>query len=100
MAFETPPRFVEPDLLVKYETIIKYWPVDTIYIVVNRLTGPLLQHLITDRPNSGAALYEALAKIHGQHEEAEYEIKFVSSGKYRGVGRIRMPRTLHNELNG
>lgn len=81
------------DLLTKYETLIKFWPANTLDINVKRLTGTPIQQVITNRPRSGAELYEALKTIHGQNNEAEYELKFFdTNGKqFRGNGRITMP---------
>lgn len=78
-----------------YDGLLKLWHVNTIDISVRRLTGSPVQHMITSRPQSGAALYEALRGIHGQYEEAEYEVKFHDSARkqWRGQGRIVMPDT-------
>lgn len=83
------------DLLGKYAMMLTYWPANTIDIFVKRVAGTPVQWVIPSRPNSGAELFEALLKIHGQHEEAEYEVKFLdaSSKVYRGVGRIVLPDT-------
>lgn len=83
------------DLLTKYETLIKFWPVNTIDISVKRLTGQPVQHMITSRPRSGVELYEAIKAIHGQCEEAKYELKFFdnNSKEFRGNGQITMPDT-------
>jgi hypothetical protein len=81
------------DLLTKYETLIKFWPANTIDISVKRLTGSPVQQLITSRPRSGAELFDALKAVHGQHEEAKYEINFFdnNSKEFRGKGQITMP---------
>lgn len=81
------------DLLTKYETLIKFWPPNTLDISVKRLTGSPVQQLITSRPRSGSELFDALRAVHGQHEEAKYEIKFFdnNSKEFRGNGNITMP---------
>jgi hypothetical protein len=83
------------DVLTKYETLIKFWPVNTIDISVKRLTGSPVQQMILSRPRSGAELYEALKGIHGQYEEAKYELKFFdnNSKEFRGNGQITLPDT-------
>lgn len=83
------------DILTKYETLIKFWPANTIDIGVKRLTGAPVQHLITSRPRSAPELFEALKLVHGQYEEAKYEIKFFdnNSKEFRGNGQITMPDT-------
>lgn len=83
------------DLLTKYETLIKFWPVNTIDISVKRLTGSPVQQMIVSRPRSGVELYEAIKAIHGQYEEAKYELKFFdnNSKEFRGNGQITMPDT-------
>lgn len=81
------------DVLVKYDQIVKLWPANTINILVRRLTGIPVQHVITSRPASGTVLFNKLKDLHGEHEEAEYEIKFadVHSRQFRGMGRIGLP---------
>lgn len=81
------------DVISTYDTILKVWPANTIEISVRRLTGTAIQHVITSRPRSGAELYEALRSVHGPHEEADYEIKFLDSSRkeWRGKGKITMP---------
>lgn len=81
------------DVISTYDTILKVWPANTIDINVRRLTGTAVQHVITSRPRSGAELYEALRLVHGPHEEADYEIKFLDSSRkeWRGKGKISMP---------
>jgi hypothetical protein len=83
------------DVLIKYETLIKLWPINTIDISVKRLTGSPVQHMILSRPRSGAELYGAIRAVHGQYEEAEYELKFFdnNSKEFRGNGQITMPDT-------
>lgn len=83
----------DTDLLTKYDWIIKYWPANTIDIIVTRLTGIAVQRVITSRPTSGTALFAELKKLHGEHEEAEYEVKFVDADTrhFHGMGRIGLP---------
>ena len=85
--------FNASDLFTKYETLIKWWPPNTLNINVKRLTGTPIQRVISSCPRSGAELYEALRVIHGQSEEANYEIKFFdTNGKeFRGTCQITMP---------
>ena len=87
--------FNTDDLLTKYEGLIKEWPPNTLDITVKRLTGSPITHTITSRPRSGVELYKALKEVHGQSEEAQYEVKFLDSNQrlYRGTGRITMPDT-------
>lgn len=87
--------FNTDDLLTKYEGIIKEWPPNTLDISVKRLTGTAVTHTILSRPRSGVELYEAIKGVHGQYEEAQYEVKFLDSNQkqYRGTGRITMPDT-------
>ena len=83
------------DLLTQYETLIRYWPANTLDISVKRMTGTPVQQVITSRPRSGAELYEAIKVIHGNYGEAEYEVKFLDTNRkqYRGTSRIVMPDT-------
>src|SRR5574341_642099 len=83
------------DILTKYEWTIKYWPPNTIDIYVRRLTGSPIQQLITSRPKSGAELFDAVVAIHGQHEEAKYEISLFdnNSKEFRGKGQITIRDT-------
>ena len=83
------------DLLTQYETLIKFWPPNTLDIGIKRLTGTPVQQVIQSRPRSGADLYEAIKAIHGQHGEAEYEVKILDSSRreFRANGRITMPDT-------
>ena len=83
------------DLLTKYETLIKFWPVNTLDISVKRLTGSPIEHVITSRPRSAAELFEALKAVHGQHEEAKYAIKIFDNNtkEFRGNGQITLPDT-------
>lgn len=84
------------DALIKYEELTKLWPPNTLDIVVKRLTGSQLTHVIESRPRTGAELYAAIKRIHGAHEEAEYELKFRDSHQKqtRGTHRIVLPNTL------
>jgi hypothetical protein len=83
------------NLLEKYEGIIKFWPPNTIDIMVNRVTGTPVQWVIRSRPRSGAELYAAILAQHGRYEEAEYKVLLFDSTdkKRRGTGRITMPDT-------
>lgn len=83
--------FNTKDPIVIYGSLLRYWTPDSIDITVKRLLGGATTML--SRPINGAALYEAIVHFHGQHAETEYEIKFTSSGKYQGIGRITMPDT-------
>lgn len=83
------------DVLHKYAALLELWPANTIDVQVKRTTGTPVQHVIISRPRSGAELYDAIMKVHGTHEEAEYEIRFFDTNgkRYRGIGRITMPDT-------
>jgi hypothetical protein len=83
------------DVLTKYETIIRSWPPNTLDISMRRLTGQPVTHMITSRPRSGAELYEAIKALHGQHGEANYEIRIFDNNSkvLRGQGQITMPDT-------
>ena len=87
--------FNTDDLLASYEVLIKEWPPNTIDITVRRMTGTQVTRTITSRPRSGVELYEALKLIHGQYEEAEYEVKCLDTNQkqYRCTRRITMPDT-------
>jgi len=83
------------DLLTTYETLLRYWPANTLDIHVRRLTGTPVQQVIISRPRSAAELYDALKIIHGQHGEADYEVKILdtNSKQFRGNGKITLPDT-------
>jgi len=80
------------DVITKYDTLIKFWPVNTIDITVIDLTGNNATHTIRSRPRSGMELYDAIMQIHGQSAEAKYEIKFFDSNskEFRGTGQITL----------
>jgi hypothetical protein len=82
--------------LLKYEELSKLWPVNTMDIIVTRLTGTQITWTIRSRPRSGAELYDEIKKLHGRNEEAEYELKFRDSVRKetRGTARITIPSTL------
>jgi hypothetical protein len=83
------------DPLVVYETILKAWEPDSIDITVKRLTGAQVVQVVRSRPRSRTELYKVIETVHGQHEEAEYDIRFHDSSghQWRGQGRITMPDT-------
>ena len=83
------------NLLEKYEGVIRFWPANTIDILVNRTTGTPVQWVIKSRPRSGAEFYTALMQQHGRYEEASYNvILFDTNNKQRrGSGRITLPDT-------
>jgi hypothetical protein len=83
------------NLLEKYEGIIKFWPANTIDILVKRVTGTPIQWVIQSRPRSGAELYQAILSRHGRYEEAEYDVRLFDCNdkQRRGTGRIVMPDT-------
>lgn len=83
--------FNTKDPIVIYGSLLRYWTPDAIDITVKRLLGGATT--MPSCPINGAALYDAIVHFHGQHAETEYEIKFTSSGKYMGIGRITMPDT-------
>ena len=89
-------RFNAGDILTKFETTIKTFPMSTLYITVRRLNianAPL--NVISNMPRSGAEFYEAIKAIHGQTEEAEYfvEGKDGTTSVFRFKGKIVMPDT-------
>lgn len=88
-------QFNVDDPLEKYEGIIKYWPPNTMDILVKRVTGTPIQWVITSRPRSGAELYAAIKFHHGRYEEATYNIVFFDSNdkQRRGTTRITIPDT-------
>lgn len=88
-------RFNSTDLLTSYDTAIITWPPNTLDISVRRLTGSPVTHMIMNRPRSGAELYEAIKALHGQYEEAEYEVvvKDRTTKQFRVNARITMPDT-------
>lgn len=83
------------DLLSKFEAVVKIWPPNTLDIGVKRLTGTPVEHIIISRPRSASELYRELMTIHGQYEEAKYQIKIVDSNskQYRANGQIVLPDT-------
>ncbi len=88
-------QFNSDDILEKYEGVIKYWPANTIDIIVKRVTGTPVEWMIQTRPRSGAELYTAILARHGRCEEAEYDVRLrdCGSAQRRGTGRITMPDT-------
>lgn len=89
--------FDDPNIVLKYEDTIKIWPVNTLSIYVNRLTGTQVQHQILSQPRNGPELYNEIKLFHGRREESLYEVIFRDSvhGEYRGKGRITMASTLN-----
>jgi hypothetical protein len=92
--------FNEPNVLLKYEEITKLHPVNSITILVNRLSSTPATFYITTQPKNAGELYAALAAIHGRREDTTYDILFQDSYKKmrRGTGRITMPSTLDEPL--
>jgi hypothetical protein len=88
-------QFNSDDILEKYEGVIKYWPANTIDIIVKRVTGTPIEWIIQSRPRSGAELYAAILSRHGRCEEAEYDVRLrdCNDKQRRGTGRITMPDT-------
>ena len=89
--------FDDPNIVLKYEDTLKIWPVNSLSIYVNRLTGTQVQHQILSQPRNGVELYNEIKAFHGRREESLYEVMFRDSthGEYRGKGRITMPNTLN-----
>jgi hypothetical protein len=83
------------DPLLQYDSLIKVWPASTLNVYVRRLTGSPKQDTVTTHPRTGAELYEAIKSIHGEHEEADYALKYwdTHGRKIRCNGRISMPDT-------
>ncbi len=88
--------FTTSNVLLKYDAILQFWLANTMDIGVTRLTGTRVVWMIRMHPKSGEELHAELKRIHGQHEEAEYELKFYDAHHKarRGTGRITMPSTL------
>jgi hypothetical protein len=86
----------EPDVLLKYEEICKIWPVNTLIIIVKRLTSTPAIWTITSKPKTATELYAEIKKIHGRREETTYEVIFRDSFKKesRGQGNLIMPSTI------
>ncbi len=89
--------FSSDDLLERYDNALKTWPPNTLEIHVRRLSGGApVTHVIVSHPTSGTELHRALLQqVHGQNQEAEYEVKALDSvgKKYRVNGRIILPET-------
>lgn len=88
--------FSDPEILTKYEEVIKIWPLNTITILVKRLTGTQATFHIDTQPRTAAELYAALMNIHGRREDTTYDVILRDSYKkeQRGSGRITLPSTL------
>jgi hypothetical protein len=86
---------INEPLLTKYETVTQMWPVNTLTILVKRLTGTQIDWTINSQPKNAAELYAAIKQLHGRHEEATYEVSFRDSQQKqnRGTGRITLPDT-------
>ena len=89
-------RFNEPNIFIKYEEVSKIWPINTLVILVKRLTGTPAEFTITSQPKTASELYDEIKKIHGKREEATYDITFRDSFRkeHRGTGRVDMPNTI------
>ncbi len=86
---------INEPLLQKYETVTRLWPVNSLSILVKRLTGTQIEWPITSQPKNAVELYAAIKALHGRHEEATYEV-FIRDSQIkanRGTGRITMPDT-------
>ena len=86
---------INEPLLQKYETITRLWPINSLSILVKRLTGTQIEWPITSQPKNAVELYAAIKALHGRHEEATYEV-FIRDSQIkanRGTGRITMPDT-------
>lgn len=83
------------DVVTKYDWIIQYWPANTLYINVKRLTGTPVQRMILSHPRSGAELWTELMALHGSSEEAKYEVSIIDSNdkSYRGKSQIVLEDT-------
>jgi len=83
--------------LLKHEGLTRLWPPNTLDIIATRRTGSPIVRTIISRPKTGTELYEALMQqVHGQHPEAEYELKWLdmTTKEIRGNARITLPSTL------
>jgi len=90
----------EPDLIAKYEQILKIWPANALMISVRRITGTQAQLVLPSSPKNGRELYDAIKQFHGRREEASYEVGFHDSSRResRGSGKIHMPDTRDESL--
>ncbi len=79
------------DVLALYESVSGLRTGVPITVYVQRLTGTPAQAVIDTQPPLGSGLYKELQRIHGRHQEAEYEVSFRSGREPRGVGIITMP---------
>ena len=83
------------NVITTYDAVLQSWPANTLDIHVKRLTGAPVEEILTSRPRSGTELFGVLKALHGQYEEAQYEVRFKdnSTHRFRGNGRITMPDT-------
>jgi hypothetical protein len=86
---------INEPLLEKYETVLKMWPVNTLVVLVKRLTGSPLEWTITSQPKTATELYNAIRALHGRSEETTYDVTIRDSYRKerRGSGRITLPDT-------
>ncbi len=84
----------EDDAFMMYETILKTF--GPLSIFVSRTSGSPATFLIEGFPATGADLYVALKRFHGQNPEAEYELRFHSGNVFRGAARVTLPHMPEN----
>lgn len=87
-------------ILQKYETIARVWPVDSLTVLVRRVTGAPAEWTVAGQPRTAAELYAAIKVLHGRYEDATYEVTVRDSAmnRNRGSGRITMPDTREEQL--
>jgi hypothetical protein len=84
------------DIIAKYDTALRFWPANTLWINVKRLSGGNpVTHVIMTFPKSGPELYAELMRLHGENDEAKYELRVIDSNskEYRTNGQITLPDT-------
>jgi hypothetical protein len=89
-------NFNVDDPIQMFDGLLQTWPTNTMDVKCVRLTGSSITKMITSRPRNGVELYEAIkTQVHGQSEEAEYQIQFIdtTSKQWRGKAKITMPDT-------
>ena len=87
-------RTKEDDAFNTYETFVRVWGPLSVY--VRRSSGSPATWMIDHYPPTGAHLYAALKRLHGQSPEAEYELRFHSGSVQRGIAYVTLPHMPEN----